>query len=310
MRSLIIHNPNSGFGSDAIYEFARMLIAPGDECCFRLLGPDDAPDNMLSDAEEFDIVVLSGGDGTVSNMLYCLANRGVICCVFPSGTANRFYANIGNAFEPAALARACKAKTTALIDLGEISWTDAEGTEHTRGFSLMSGMGYDAQLMRAAIPNKQSMGQAAYFAAVLSEPDVSRAEFTIAIDGQEFKHTGITCMVADTATLQGDVDLVPNCRLDDGLLDIIMAESSNVGELARPLFAGILDRRGKKLGRPTFVHRRGANIEVRCSIPLPLEIDGDAIDGLVTGYRARILKGAIRIIVDQTSPYYPTADAQ
>ena len=38
---------------------------------------------------------------------------------------------------------------------------------------------------------------------------------------------------------------------------------------------------------------------------LPLEIDGDAVDGLVSGYTARVLKSAIRVVVDPTSPYYP-----
>ena len=308
MRSLIIHNPNSGFGSDAIFEFERMLIGPGDECCFRLLDRDETPEQVLSDAEQFDVCVLSGGDGTVSNMLYCLANRDVITCIFPSGTANLFYANIGNAFEPAALARACRAQVTAPIDLGEISWTDAEGAVHTRGFSLMSGIGYDAQLMRAAVPNKKSLGQAAYFAAVLSQPDVTLVDFHLTVDGQEFEHRGISCIVADTATLQGDVELVPYCRLDDGMLDIVIAETDNLGGLARPFFASLFDKTGKTLGRPTMAHRRGAQIEVRSSAPLQFEIDGDAVDGMVSGYKARVLRGAIRTIVDQTSPYYPKDD--
>lgn len=305
MRSLIIHNPKAGFGSDAIFEFERMLIAPGDECCLRLLENDTAPAEILADAEQFDVCVLSGGDGTISNMLYSLAGRDVTACVFPSGTANLLYANIGNAFEPAALARACRNLTTAQIDLGEISWVSEDGSEHTRGFSLMSGMGYDAQLMRAAIPNKKAMGQAAYFAAVLSEPHTTLSEFTVTVDGVEYHHSGISCLVADTATIQGDVEIVPDCRLDDGMLDSILFETQNLGDLARPLFASLFDRTGKHIGRPTMVQRRGASIEVSSSEPLPLEIDGDVVDGLVTGYSARVLKGAIRMIVDQSSPYYP-----
>ena len=310
MRCLIIHNPKSGFGSDSIYEFERMLIGPGDECCMRLLRDDEAPDKALADAEEFDVCVLSGGDGTVSNMLRCLAYRDVTACVFLSGTANLLYANIGNAFEPAALARACRAGVTAQIDLGEIGWTDGNGVEETRGFSLMSGMGYDAQLMRAAIPNKKAMGQAAYFAAVLSEPHTTLTEFKVTVDGETYTHEGISVLIADTATIQGDAEIVPDCRMDDGMLDAIVFETKNLGELARPLIATLLDRSGKRIGRPTMVQRRGAQIEVESKHPLPLEVDGDAVEGTVTGFKARILKGAIRIIVDQTSPYYPASDTQ
>lgn len=306
MRSLIIHNPNSGFGSDAVFEFERMLIGPGDECCMRILDDGAQPENVLADAEDFDICVISGGDGTVSNMLHALAYRDVYACVFPSGTANLLYNNIGNAFEPAALARACKAQVSALLDLGEITWMDEDGVEHTRGFSLMSGMGYDAQLMRAAIPNKKALGQAAYFTAVLSDPHAKLATFTVNVDGTTYEHEGISVIVADTATIQGDVELVPNCRLDDGMLDAISFETRNLGELARPFFASLFDRTGKTFGRPTIMQQRGAHIDVKASEALPLEIDGEAVDGLVRGYTARVLKGAIRMIVDPSSPYYPS----
>jgi len=310
MRSLIIHNPRSGFGSDAIFEFERMLVDPGDECCIRLLEDDTSPAEVLGDAEEFDVCVFSGGDGTVSNMLCAVAYRDVTACVFPSGTANLLYANIGNAFEPAALARACKNGVTCPIDLGEISWIDEQGAERTRGFALMSGIGYDAQLMRAAVPNKQTMGQAAYFAAALSQPRVAHADFSLTIDGRTYAHQGIVCLVADTATLQGDVELVPNCRLNDGMLDVALAETKHVGGLARPILASLLDKTGKTLGRPAIVHHQGSVIEVRASEALPLEIDGEAIEGLVTGYTARVLKDAVRIIVDPSSPYYPASDRQ
>ena len=305
MRSLIIHNPNSGFGSDAIFEFERMLIGPGDECCLRVLGKDEQPDSPLADAEDFDVCILSGGDGTVSNMLHSLAYRNVTACVFPSGTANLLYANIGNAFEPAALARACHAGVTATLDLGEISWTDEQGNAITRGFSLMSGMGYDAQLMRAAIPNKKAMGQAAYFAAVLSDPHATLTDFTVTVDGVVHEHEGISVLIADTATIQGDAEIVPDCRMDDGKLDTIVFETKNLGELARPLIATLLDRTGKHIGRPTMVQHRGGEIEVVSKHPLPLEVDGDAMEGLVTGFKARILRGAIHVIVDSSSPYYP-----
>ena len=203
---------------------------------------------------------------------------------------------------------ACSRAATAryrLLDLGEISWCDDHGVERTRGFSLISGIGYDAQLMRAAIPNKKAMGQAAYFAAVLADPNATLATFEITIDGERFTYEGISCLVADTAMLQGDIELIPDCRLDDGLLDSIALETKSLGDLARPFLAGLFDRTGKTLGRPTITQRRGSEIKVVSSEPLPLEIDGDAVDGLVSGYTARVLKSAIRVIVDATSPYYP-----
>lgn len=89
-------------------------------------------------AESFDVVVVSGGDGTVSNLLYTLRNRDVDVCVFPSGTANLLFANIGNSPEPAALARACRWANTAACDLGEASWI-ADGTIPHKGLLYHGG---------------------------------------------------------------------------------------------------------------------------------------------------------------------------
>ena len=155
MRCLIVHNPRSGFGSDAVFAFERELVAAGDECVLRVLGEECNNEEVLADAEGFDVVVLSGGDGTVSNLLYALRGRSVDTCVFPSGTANLLFANIGNSAEPAALARACRWGNVATCDLGEARW-DHDGTSVTRGFSIMAGTGFDAELMTAAAPNKKA----------------------------------------------------------------------------------------------------------------------------------------------------------
>ena len=68
MRVLIVHNISSGFGSDAIFEFERALLRQGDECVLRLMVKDDADKSasLLADAENFDLVVISGGDGTIT----------------------------------------------------------------------------------------------------------------------------------------------------------------------------------------------------------------------------------------------------
>jgi diacylglycerol kinase family enzyme len=158
----------------------------GDECVLRIL-LKDAPDqneSLTRDAEEFDLVVLSGGDGTIASLLYVLRDRDVLTCVFPSGTANLFVANLGNASEPSALARACRIGHSVNTDLGEILWLDENGEKHRQGFSLMAGIGFDAQIMQAAIPAKRAMGQAAYFAAAIANPRPEVKRFRIVVDGQ------------------------------------------------------------------------------------------------------------------------------
>lgn len=305
MRVLIVHNVASGFGSDAIFEFQRAVMREGDECVLRLLAKD-APDQgaaLLGDAEQFDLVVVSGGDGTVASLLYALRDRDVLTCVFPSGTANLFFANLGNASEPASLARACRIGHSVRTDLGEIMWLDEHGNKYRQGFSLMAGVGFDAQIMQAAIPAKRAMGQAAYFAAAIANPKPEVKRFRITVDGTTYERTGITCIVANNAMLQGDIELIPHCNMSDGLLDVVVAEVDMTAQLIRPLFGGLVDREGKRIGRPHLEFFRGRDIRVAVSSPARIEIDGDPMEGDVLAYRARALPGCSRLVVDALSRY-------
>ncbi len=312
MRVLIIHNDASGFGSDAIYEFQRALLREGDECVMRILTKDaaDKGASLLEDAESFDIVVISGGDGTVATLLYLLRNRDVLTCVFPSGTANLFFANLGNAGEPSSLARACRIGHSAQVDLGEIMWLDEQGNKHRQGFALMAGMGFDAQIMQAAIPAKRAMGQAAYFAAALANPKPEVKRFRITVDGKTYERTGITCMVANNSMIQGDIQIIPDCSMTDGMLDVVVAEVDATAQLLRPLFFGLVDSEKKNIGRPHLETFRGRDIRVDVSTPSKMEIDGDPVGQSVLAYRARVLPESNRLVVDALSRYANETDAE
>lgn len=308
MRTLIVHNLLAGFGSDAIFAFERSLIMSGDECLLRTINDDFDVHAVLADAEQFDCVVLSGGDGTVATLLYELRDRPVMACVFPSGTANLLFANLGCAPEPAAIARACRAGHTVRTDLGEMSWGSPDGHDRSRGFSIMAGTGYDAEIMRAAIPNKQAMGEAAYFFAALSDTTPDVIEFTIEVDGTTYVRKGIACMVANNAMMQGDIEIVPDSRMDDGLLDVIILETSDARQLLRPLFAGVVDPTGKNVGRPWIEYFHGSDITVTCSKPVPMQIDGEIVSDQTSSYHARALKGVNRLVVDRMSRYFDRSD--
>ncbi len=303
MRTLIVHNPRSGFGSDAIFQFERALVKAGDECVFRMLAADFEPREAVADASEFDVVVVSGGDGTAASVLHALSRSKVPVCVFPSGTANLYCANLGNTTEPQALARACRVGATADLDLGEISWETADGSVESRGFALMSGMGYDAQLMHAALPNKQALGEAAYYAAALENRHPSIVDFKITVDGEVHERRGIMCLVANNAMIQNEISIVPGCRMDDGLIDVIVVEIENAAQLVRPILHGLFDRSGAKTGRPHIESFAGKHIVVEPSEPMPIEVDGEVCPGLVTRYEAHAEAGAARVIVDPMSSY-------
>jgi diacylglycerol kinase family enzyme len=193
-------------------------------------------------------------------------------------------------------------------DMGEIMWLDEEGRKHLQGFSLMAGVGFDAQLMQAAIPAKRAMGQAAYFAAALANPRPEVMGFRIVVDGVTYERTGITCLVANNAMIQGDIELVPDCTMTDGVLDVIIAEVDVAAKLLHPLFVGLMDHEGKHIGRPYLESFRGRDIQVSVSVPAKMEIDGDPVAGQVQAFRARAIPDCNRLVVDPLSRYAVETD--
>jgi diacylglycerol kinase family enzyme len=285
-----------------------MLLRQGDECVLRILSDKQDAKAVVDDAESFDLVVISGGDGTTSSLLYSLRYRDVPTCVFPSGTANLFCVNLGGASEPSAIARACRIGRLAHTDLGELAFTDVHGKTHMRGFSIMMGTGFDAQIMRDAVAGKQILGSAAYLTAAFSNVHPPICHFTITVDGSTIERDGISCLVANTTQIQAGIEIAPDSRMDDGLLEVIVLEQTDAVGLLRPLIASLVDHKGDLLGRPEIEVIRGKQIRITPSHPVPLEYDGESYDKAVTSYEAKVLPAANRVIVDGLSSYYDKDD--
>ena len=305
MRCLIIHNPASGPRSDEVFDFTRALAAAGDEVCMRFIGRGMEPEDAVADAAAFDRIVVSGGDGTVSNVLDCLRDTPVPILVFPSGTANLFFNNIGNAPEPAALAKTCREGRTAKADMGELYWHDADGAIRRHGFIIIAGTGFDADIMRKAEASKADMGEIAYFLSALATPEPQVAHFTIEHDGQVDELDGIGCMVGNTAVIQNEINLFPDCRMDDGMIDIAVIQPARTVELLPTLLAGVLDPAGKGLGRPQLTMFQAKEAKIRCSPSLGMEFDGELIPNGTELFGARVLPSCLNLIVDDLAKLQP-----
>ena len=305
MRCLVIHNPASGPRSDEIFDFVRALSAAGDEVCMRFIGAGLEAEEATADAASFDRVVVSGGDGTVSSLLDRLRGTGAPVLVFPSGTANLFFNNIGNAPEPAALAKACRAGRTARADMGELFWHDADGRLERRGFIIIAGTGFDADIMHKAEPAKADLGEAAYFLSALATPVPRVAHFTIEHDGKVDELDGIGCMVGNTAVIQNDINLFPDCRMDDGLIDIAVIEPAATVQLLPTLIAGVLDPAGKDLGRPQFRMFQAREVSISCEPALGMQFDGELVAGSRGSFGARVLPRCLDLIVDDFAKLRP-----
>ena len=302
MRTLIIHNTASGPRSDDIFSFQRALIRPGDEVVMRALQPESSVSELVKDAQDFDAVVASGGDGTVGSVAYAVHGTDVPVLAFPSGTANLFANNLGSAGDPPALAQTLRTGTHVHLDLCEFEYVDNDGVLQRRGFLNMAGAGYDASIMQGSTALKSLFGQFSYYLAALGNLAPGTARMTMAIDGEEYEAEGICVLAANWAAVNQNLALIPGSQPDDGLLDIAVITARNSVELLPAVFTSVFSP-GNEHGYPNVAFHHAHEISVECDPPFPMQYDGEVVENATTPFRARVLPGALHTIVDSLSPF-------
>ncbi len=293
MKLLVVNNLVSGYREGGIYDFLRAFAEDGDDLTLRNTDGTTPIDALLADAETFDAVVASGGDGTVAAVAHLLADTGIPILPFPAGTANLLTVNLEAPEEPHALATLARFGETMDFDLGVIEFED--GTQS--GFSLMAGAGYDATIMEAAQPGKPLLGQVAYFTAALTNPTPQFSRIRLTVDDQVIESDGLGVLIVNFSRMQFEISVVHNNDPRDGLFDVVILHTRDAFGLIPALLAGLLDREGGFPSRTDALEiYRGARVEVVADPPLPIQFDGEVSEHN-TPFKAHILPEAARFIV-------------
>ncbi len=258
-------------------------------------------------AEGVDVVIAAGGDGTVRFVGEALRNTGVPLALVPAGTGNLLARNLGLDVSPSRLDALVETAFTGIdhaIDTGVIEIQrpgDAPSERHV--FLVMTGIGIDAKMIANTDPElKRRVGWLAYVGAigrVLIDKQVLRVRYRL--DGRELRTSRVhTVLVGNCGQLPGNIALLPDAEVDDGLLDIVTLRPEGFFGWFRVWWGiawenGVLRRSsaGRKLLtlRSTQVralsYLRGRSYELSLDHPEEFELDGDEF-GMVTGFRAQV----------------------
>lgn len=264
-------------------------------------------------AERVDVVIAAGGDGTVRAVAQGLQNSGVALSLLPSGTGNLLARNLGldvNASRMEASVELAFTGVDSAIDVGVIEIDRPDGSSETHSFVVMAGLGLDAKMIANTNPElKKKVGWLAYVDAIgrsLVDKQVLRLRYRL--DGGEERFTRVhTILIGNCGSLPGNILLLPDAEIDDGLFDIVTLRPEGVGGWARVWVGivwenGVLRRStfGRKLldlrQRPVRALRylRGRRIEGRLDRPEEFELDGDEC-GVITAFRAHVDPAALLV---------------
>ncbi len=215
--------------------------------------------------DQYDRIVVAGGDGTVNEVLNGLRPDSPPVGLIPMGTANVLAAEIGLGSQPDEIAR-----TIAYGEPRPVSLGDVNG----RKFVLMTGVGFDAFVVATvSTPLKRMLGKGAYVLASLRQFLRGRLpHFEVHVDGARYEAASI--IIANARYYGGRFICAPEARMDSPVLQVCLFERRGrlfVAIYAVALLLGILHR------MPGYRILAAKRIEIRQPDGAAIQSDGDSI---------------------------------
>jgi diacylglycerol kinase (ATP) len=237
-------------------------------------------------------LVAAGGDGTVGLLAGIAADHACRLGIVPTGSGNDFAATLGyDRRRPLDAIAAIADGRDATVDLGVVNG---------RSYTCVTCSGFDAEANRWANSVTRLSGTALYVAAVMRTLAVYRpCPFRVTVDGTVHETPAWMVAVGNSTSYAGGMRIVPDARMDDGLLDVCI-----VGNLSRVQILRHFPKvfRGTHLSVPGVEMYRGSRVTVEALGGDGMEVwaDGERVGPLPATMEPR--RAALRVRVPQSSP--------
>ncbi|SEV87169.1 Diacylglycerol kinase family enzyme [Austwickia chelonae] len=281
-RAVLVTNPTSGGGRGMRYRERVNDALTANGWRVRSVCSKNADDAVRigAEADPQECVVSLGGDGMHALVARGVARSGALLAALPGGRGNDFVRATGQPLDPVAAALALSSAGEHRVDLGE-----ADGTP----FLGVVSIGYSALASQVAAESRVRGPGVYHVAAVRAFFGVPRAEYVLSVDGVERRWSGFELAVGLSGWYGGGLQVCPEARIDDGLLDVTMVAG------ARRHFLPLLRRMfsGSHVELPSVETFRAE--QVRVNGEGEVYADGDRLGVLPVDINVR--PGALRLLV-------------
>ncbi|MBD2040162.1 YegS/Rv2252/BmrU family lipid kinase [Microcoleus sp. FACHB-672] len=292
----LIFNPIAGQGDpEQDLRTIWKLLEPDITLDIQMTSKEVGANELAKQAIErgIDLLIASGGDGTISSAADAAIGTGIPFAVIPRGTANAFAGALGL---PNTIQAACET-----ILGGHTRVVDA-ATCNGKPMVLLAGIGLEAEAVEQADrESKNWLGKLAYVIAGLTKlGEIESFEAEIEIDNFVSKVQAIAVTIANAAPptsvlAQGAAGVIA----DDGLLDVTIVTSTNqleaINAMTNLLGTALL---GTAAEREDIIYLRTKRIKVTTEPAQKVVLDGELIG--TTSVEIECIPGGLTVVVPAT----------
>lgn len=237
-KALLVYNPKSGNSNLILNNFdliTTKLLKKGIILTLYSISRDyDRLIEILKN-EKYDIVILSGGDGTLSRCLTDMYNENIEfpeIAIFPTGTSNDLAKslNLGEKIED--WINNILNKKSKFVDFGLINGNKIFLSSYAGGLFTKVSYATDKGL-------KKTFGKTAYYITGIDElKNIKKFDLNMLIDdNEEISEKAILYIILNGKNVGGFDELLQNANVDDGIMDILIVKNiENPLEISKILF--------------------------------------------------------------------------
>jgi diacylglycerol kinase (ATP) len=219
--------------------------------------------------EDFDCIVVCGGDGTVNEVVKGImtGSRRVPLAILASGTVNDF----ANYLELPRTAHEfydlLKRNRIVEVDIGCVN---EDYFVNVAAGGLLSNVAYQAQPDVKAV-----LGRMAYYLEGLRELANQGLETVkIKIESDEFtsEEDILLFVISNSSSIGGFTKLAPEADIVDGLLDVVLIKKADITELMN-IFVNVIT--GYHINHPKVIYYKTRKVYIESESKIMLDIDGE-----------------------------------
>jgi diacylglycerol kinase (ATP) len=273
---LLLANPGAGRGRAVSRAATALRLLNANGVSARLVVPTSAAELRMcarqAVSDGYAVVVASGGDGTVHQVLQEVAQTPTALAVLPAGTGDDIARSLGMPRDSVSNVVTAWLSGDEYIDAAFVS-------SHDTWFLGVLSAGFDSRVNEIA--NARSGGRERYLIAMLQQlRDLQAIEYDVQVDAASLHGPAHLVCVGNGRSYGAGMLVCPQADLHDGLLDLIWLDPIPRGKFLR-FFPRVYS--GSHIIRPEVVSLRGVDIVIRAPGqvayadgerlgPLPIEI--------------------------------------